>query len=112
MERSRLQHEIGDISSASKDIIDELKNVATSVSKIVAAFEAASKRCCDLTEGRFIILISKIFVSDEPLCSKQLVVLAKLLVIVWLHYYTIIIETRLWFQAAPIPDFLWHLKTV
>ena len=52
MERNRLQQEISDISNSSKDIIDELKNVAASVTKVVAGFENASKRCCDLTEGR------------------------------------------------------------
>lgn len=35
----------------SKDIIDELRNVALSVQRLVAVFQEASKRCCDLTEG-------------------------------------------------------------
>ena len=36
----------------SKDIIDELRNVSLSVQRLVATFTEASKRCCDLTEGR------------------------------------------------------------
>ena len=54
MERIRLQSEVGAFSSLtqpSKDIIDELKNIGSSVAKLMATFEAASKRCCDLTEG-------------------------------------------------------------
>ena len=54
MERGKLQSEIGKLSSLnqpSKDIIDELKNIGASVTKLVAIFETASKRCCDLTEG-------------------------------------------------------------
>jgi hypothetical protein len=54
MERVRLQTEVGSFSNLnqpSKDIIDELKNIGSSVAKLMACFEAASKRCCDLTEG-------------------------------------------------------------
>jgi hypothetical protein len=54
MERSRLQQEMSEMSGSSKDIIDELKNVSSSVAKVVASFENASKRCCQLTEGHFV----------------------------------------------------------
>ena len=36
---------------ASKDLVDELRNIGGSVAKAVAVFEQASKRCCDLTEA-------------------------------------------------------------
>lgn len=65
MERLKLQTEANKIfssSNPSKDIIDELKNIGASVPKVISVFEAASKRCCDLTEGKwttFLLLHSK-----------------------------------------------------
>ncbi len=64
MERGKLQSEIGKLSSQnqpSKDIIDELKNIGASVTKLVAIFETASKRCCDLTEGYFNFSVFSVF---------------------------------------------------
>lgn len=58
MERVKLQSDAIQIFNSghpSKDIIDELKNIGTSVPKLIAVLEAASKRCCDLTEGSFVI---------------------------------------------------------
>ena len=37
--------------ASSKDILDELRNCATSVGRIVTSFKEASIRCCQLTEA-------------------------------------------------------------
>lgn len=50
-ERVILIAEISTASLSSKDILDELRNCALSVTKLVKSFKEASKRCCQLTEG-------------------------------------------------------------
>jgi len=50
-ERVILIAEISTAHVSSKDILDELRNCAISVSKLVRSFREASKRCCQLTEG-------------------------------------------------------------
>ena len=50
-EKQLLLAELSAGSTTSKDIIDELRNVSTSVPKLVGLFKEASRRCCDLTEG-------------------------------------------------------------
>lgn len=54
-ESSLLLSHLVESTQTSKDIIDELRNVSNSVPKLVASFTAASKRCCDLTEGMSLI---------------------------------------------------------
>lgn len=51
MESAKLLSELVNTTNTSKDILDELRNIALSVPKLVASLSAASKRCCLLTEG-------------------------------------------------------------
>ncbi len=51
MESTRLSEEMEAFTSTSKDILDELRNIASSVPKLMSSFTAASNRCCRLSEG-------------------------------------------------------------
>jgi hypothetical protein len=51
MESSQLLSELVSTTVTSKDIIDELRNISLSVSKMVLMFSSAAKRCCTLTEA-------------------------------------------------------------
>ena len=50
-EKLLLTAEISVAPTSSRDILDELRNCATSVGRLVSSFKEASKRCCQLTEA-------------------------------------------------------------
>ena len=60
-ESALLLQDLVNNTQTSKDLIDELRNVSQSVNKVVTSFGNASKRCCDLTEGKIIrCILSKV----------------------------------------------------